>query len=137
MKKILFPHLSLMLFTLVWASCSKEKISPQKNEPGSVVSVEKSPFGNPFTQNSGAIEGAIEPAGTKALLTIYNDTFETSEYPADLTTGKFKINNIPEGIYWLMIKYVQTNSDTWNFFYVPGIKVTSNHVTYSGNFILP
>lgn len=139
MKKILFPRLSLLLLTaLAWISCSKEKLSSQENESDSPVTVEKSPFGNPFTQRTGIIKGAITPAGTKAIIVAYNDSYRSAEQVADIISGKFKVTELPEGFYTLSVKYAfnDANGDTYSYIEIPDIKVAAGEVADAGTIIL-
>jgi hypothetical protein len=134
MKKNIFLSIySVIVFSVIFSACSKDiplQTERQVHNPtGSVTNV---PPGNNGVKLYGTITGTINPAGIKAHLAAFNASYVSPEYYPDEKTGKFKIENLPEGGYNLRIMYILPSAANYSTLTIWRINVTGNNVTEIG-----
>jgi hypothetical protein len=134
MKNILFFRLfSFLILALAGTSCSKKDTFEQKQTVlNSENSVRPAPAANDLAEWSGSIAGTTDPARTKAIITVSNGSFISAEHIADVRTGQFRINNLAEGVYSLLIKFAFPGDLNYRYLTIPKIRVSQGQVTDLG-----
>lgn len=138
-NNILLRICSIIVLFLFFSACSKEIPLQTENQnhnstspvtgllPGTTGNT-----GNSGVQLYGAITGTISPAGIKTYLVAFNAAFVSPEFYPDEQTGRFTIENLPEGGYNLRIMYVFPSSATYSTLTIWRIKVTGKNITDLG-----
>ena len=132
-NNILLRIFSVIVLFVIFSACSKEIPLQTENlvhnPTGSVTGVTP---GDSGVKMYGTITGTINPAGIKVYLAAFNASYVSPEYYPDEQTGRFKIDNLPEGGYNLRIMYVLPSSANYSTITIWRIKVTGNNVTDIG-----
>lgn len=134
MKNNIFLRVySVILLSVFFLACSKEiPLQTEKQVPNPTGSVTGVPPGNNGVKLFGTITGTINPAGIKVYLAAFNASYVSPEYYPDEQSGKFKIENLPEGGYNLRIMYALPSAVDYTTLTIWRINVTGNNVTDIG-----
>lgn len=138
-NNVLLRIFSIIILFLFFSACSKEiplqTENQDHNSTGPVTGVlpgNTGNTGNSGVQLYGAIAGTINPAGIKAYLVVFNASFVSPEYYPDEQTGRFIIENLPEGGYNLRIIYAFPSSANYSTLTIWRIKVIGKNITELG-----
>ena len=138
-NNILLRTCSIIVLFAFFSACSKEiplqTENQDSNSSGPITGVlpgNTGNTGNSGVQLYGAITGTISPAGIKAYLVAFNASYISPEYYPDDQTGRFKIENLPEGGYNLRILYAFPSSVNYSSLTIWRIKVTGKNVIELG-----
>ena len=135
-NNILLRTCSIIVLFVFYSACSKETPlqteNQDSNSTGAITGVLPGNTGNSGVQLYGAISGTISPAGIKVYLVAFNASYISPEYFPDEQTGRFKIENLPEGGYNLRIMYAFPSSVNYSSLTIWRIKVTGKNVIELG-----
>ena len=132
-NNILLRFYAILVLFLIFSACSKEiPLQTEMQVPNPTGYVTGVTPGNSGVKMYGTITGTINPAGIKVYLAAFNASYVSPEYYPDEQTGRFKIENLPEGEYNLRIMYVLPSAASYSTLTFWRIKVTGNNVTDIG-----
>ena len=140
MKNNILPGIcSIIILFIFFSACSKEiplQTEKQDYSTGPATGVTTGNTGNSAAQLYGTITGTISPAGIKVYVAAFNASYVSPEYYPDEQTGRFTIENLPEGGYSLRIMYAFPSSSNYSTLTIWRIKVTGKNVTEIGTITL-
>lgn len=134
MKKIMFPAfamIALTVFTLV--GCSKDTADLAPVEAARSTSG-RAAFNDQQDTGIGAITGVVTPVPAVMEITIVGDNGLKIQAKADVD-GNFHVQDIPEGVYTVVISYLdsKTGQHTLRHVKIEHVKVLDGQTTDLGD----